>query len=104
MDHLVLADLQHHGVQLYLYLGFLQHLHKPPGVLRAGELFFEVVQPKAVVDALVQDAAKLLVPLDDDDFLGSVLVGGAGGGKAGGASADDDDVVFHVTCPPLWVG
>jgi hypothetical protein len=101
VDHLILAHLQHHGVQLYLHVGFAEHLHKPPGVFGAGELLLEVVEAKAVVNALVEDATQLLVPLDNDNFLGALFGGGAGGGKAGGASADDDNIVFHITCPPL---
>ena len=32
------------------------------------------------------------------------VIAGAGSGKTGGASAYNNNIVFHITCPPVWVG
>ena len=53
MNVLVRGDVQHHGVQTDIHAGLSYHVDKAAGILRAGQLFFEIVQTEAVVDALV---------------------------------------------------
>ena len=50
---LVRGDVQHHGVQTDVHAGLAYHVDKAAGILRAGQLFLEIVQTEAVVDALV---------------------------------------------------
>ena len=53
-----------------------QRLHlrdEPRGILGAGQFFLECMQPKTVVDALVQDAAQLAVALQNQNVLHAVL-------------------------------
>ena len=57
-------------------------LNEPGGVLRPGELFLKGVQPKPAVDALVQNAAQLRLPLQDQHVLGAAFPGGNGRGQA----------------------
>ena len=63
MHLFVRGYFQHHGVQLHLHTGVLEHLDKASGVLRAGQLLAKAVQTEAVVDALVQNAAQMAVAL-----------------------------------------
>ena len=81
MHLFVRGHFQHHGVQLHLYAGFLEHLNKAPGILRAGQLFAEAVQTKAVVDALVQNAAQFLVALQNKDVAQTAFPCLAGSSK-----------------------
>ena len=59
----VLVQIQHHGIGADLNVGVLHHVDEAARVLGAGELLLEAVQAEAVVDALVQDAARLVVAL-----------------------------------------
>jgi hypothetical protein len=68
-------------------------LEEPLGVLRAGELLTELVEPETRVDALQQDAAGLRVPVDEQDPLGAALPGAQHRGHARRAGADHHDVV-----------
>ena len=63
VDLFVRGDLQHHGAQLHPHAGGTQQFNAASGILRAGELLAKAVQAEAVVDALVQDAAQLVVAL-----------------------------------------
>ena len=63
MDLFVRGDFQHHRAQLHPDTGGAQQFNAALGVLGAGELLMEGVQAKARVDALVQDAAQLVVAL-----------------------------------------
>ena len=56
-----------------------------------GELLFEVRESKTGVDALAQDAAEMIIALDDDD-VGSRFVRCECGSHACGTSSDDSDV------------
>ena len=88
----VRGHFQHHGVQLHLYAGFLEHLNKAPGILRAGQLFAEAVQTKAVVDALVQNAAQFLVALQNKNVAQTAFPCLAGSSKARRATANNDQI------------
>ena len=85
----VRGHFQHHGVQLHLYAGVLEHLNKAPGILRAGELLAKAVQTKAVVDALVQNAAQFLVALQNKDVAQTAFPCLAGSSKARRATANN---------------
>ncbi len=75
------------------------------GVFGAGELLFEMGEAEAGVDALEQDASKMLVALDDYGRRAG-FVRCEGSSHARGAAADDDDVVIacfnlsHASSPP----
>ena len=101
VDLFIRRDLQHHGAQLHPDAGRAQHFNVAPGVLRAGELLAETVQPEAVVDALVQDAAQLVVTLQNQNIAQAVLPCAVGCGKACRAAADDDQI-NHGWFPPAW--
>ena len=92
MHLFVRGHFQHHGVQLHLYAGVLEHLNKAPGILRAGELLAKAVQTKAVMDALVQNAAQFLVALQNKDVAQTAFPCLAGSSKARGAAADNDQI------------
>ena len=61
--HTAAANLQHHSVQLNLHTGLPQQINKPPGIFRPGQFLLKIMQAEAVVDALVQNAAQLMVAL-----------------------------------------
>ena len=63
VDPPLLCEFQNRGVRPQLHPGFGEHPEKTPGILRTGELLLEIVKAEAAVDALVQDAARLPVPL-----------------------------------------
>ena len=86
------GHFQHHGVQLHLYAGVLEHLNKASGVLRAGQLLAKAVQTEAVVDALVQNAAQLLVALQNEDVAQTAFPCLAGSSKARRTAADNDQI------------
>ena len=75
----------------------------PAGVLRAGEGLPVPDEAEAVVDALVEDAPHLVLPLQHQDGGRPRLFGPLGGGQAPGAAPDDDHVVIpffhHFTLP-----
>src|SRR5699024_6545042 len=99
-DGLVGGQVQHHGVELIGDAQLPGLGDVAGGVLGAGQLLPEGVQAKAVVDALVQDAAQFAVPLQDQQVLHPVPARFDGGGQAGGPAADDDKVyVFHRGSP-----
>ena len=70
-QHPVRRQVQHHGVQQVRDVQLPDLAGKPPGVLRPGKLPGEGVQAEARVDALVQNAAQLPVPLDDQQLSAS---------------------------------
>ena len=99
-DGLVGRQVQHHGVEFVGDLQLFGHRDKTGGVFGTGEFFLEGVQPKAVVDALVEDAAQLVVPLQDQQVLHAVPAGLHSGRQPGGAAADDNKIyVFHGISP-----
>ena len=63
VDLFVRGDVQHHRAQLHPDTGGAQQFNAAACVFRAGELLAKAVQAEAVVDALVQDAAQLVVAL-----------------------------------------
>ena len=94
-DDLVRADGEDHGQEL-IFDAALKHLvDEALGVLGAGQLLLEGVQAEAVVDALVQDAAQLVVALQDQDAPIPGVVCGNRCRKTGGAAADDNNIIFH---------
>ena len=92
MHLFIRGHFQHHGVQLHLHAGILEHIDEAPGVLRAGELLAKAVQTKAVVDALVQNTAQLLVALQNEDVAQTAFPCLAGSSKARRAAADNDQI------------
>ena len=94
-----------HCVQPHLDPRTRQPLNKAAGVLRARELLLEIVQAKAVVDALIEDAAQLRVALQDQHPPGAVLMGAQSGRQSGGAAAYYDYIIHGLTHGghlPVW--
>ena len=101
-DSAVRGNFHYHGIQQDFRFGLPQQRDKAARIFRSGQLLPEAVQPKSVVDALVQDAAQLLIPFDHQYLFGTVIAGGTGGRQPGRAAADHDDVVLlHSPSPPL---
>ena len=65
-------------------------------VFRAGELLAEAVQAEAVVDALIQNAAELTVPLEEQDAPQTRLPRGLRGGQPRGPAADHDQFIHRL--------
>ena len=61
------------------------------------------MQAKAVVDALVQDAAEPRIALENQHVARAGLHGGFRRGKPCRAAADNNNVAFHCTAPPFSV-
>ena len=101
VDLFVRGDLQHHGAQLHPHAGGTQQFNAAACILRAGELLPKAVQTKAIVDALVQDAAQFVVPLQNQNIAQAVLPCTVSCGKACRAAADDDQI-NHGDFPPAW--
>ena len=60
---LVRRQVQHHGIEFIGDVQFFRLGDEPGRVLGAGQFLFKGVQAKAVVDALVQNAAQFAVAL-----------------------------------------
>jgi len=86
------GHFQNHGVQLHLHAGALEHLNKASGILRAGELLAKAVQTKAVVDALVQNAAQFFVALQNKDVAQTAFPCLAGSSKTRRTAANNDQI------------
>ena len=92
-DFSVLRDGEDHRVGPDFGAGLLGLLHETARVFGTGELFAEMVQAEAVVDALAQDAARGGVALQHDDArVRPRLARRDRGGETGGPAADDDHV------------
>ena len=96
---LVPGHFQDHGIQPDLHSGGADHGNEPSGVFRPGKFFFKMVQAEAVVDALVQNAAQLPVPLHYEDLFQSFFPGGPGSRQSGGAAAHDDQIIHPPSLP-----
>ena len=101
VDLLVGRDVKHHCVQPDVHAGLADHVDEAAGVFRAGQLFVEVMQAEAAVDALIEDTAQLTVALDDANRAAAVLPRGLCRAQAGRAAANDDKIVIHACSPPL---
>ena len=68
---------------------------------RTGELLAKAVQTKAVVNALLQNAAKLAVTLQNQKILHTCVISRNGCTHSGRSAADDHKIdLFHLTHPP----
>ncbi len=90
------SNIQHHRVGQHRNGGVFEHVDEAARVFGAAQLLLEAVQAEAVVNALVQNAAKLLIALDDEDVFQAVLGGAHGRGQTGGAAADDNQIIRHT--------
>ena len=61
-------------------------------VFGAGELFLEAVQAKAVMDALAQDAAGVVLAFEHEEAVHAVFPGRDGGRQTRGARTDHQHV------------
>ena len=93
---LVRRDAEHHGVQQERDVPLRSLINESLGIFRAGQLLLEGVESEAVVDALVEDAAELRVPLQNQDVPAARVVRGDRRSKARRTAADDEHVdLFH---------
>ena len=99
--HPVLGKIQHHGAQQIGNVHLLHPVNESPGVLGARQLLAEGVQTEACVDALVEDAPQLLVPLDNEDVLHALFPGSDSGSQTRRASADDGKLYLFHACTSL---
>ena len=95
-----LINIQHHGIQQHLDIGILQHFDKFSCIFRPGQLFFEVVQTKPVVNTLIQYTAQLLITLKYQNMLCPLLPGFQRRCQTCRPSADNDNIIFHSCSPP----
>ena len=81
-------------VSVFTSTSVLAHqLDKAARVLGARQLLLEIMQAEAVVDALVEDAAQLVVALQNQDAARARLARGLqAAASPAGPAADDDDV------------
>ena len=72
-------------------------------VLGAGQLLLEAVQAEAVVDALAQDAAGVVLALEHKQVVNAVFLRRNGSREARRARADDENIhalAVHLSSPP----
>lgn len=84
-------DSKHHAVQEQRDVGCAHLVDKALRVLGTSEFLFKVRKAKSGVDALAQDAAQMLLALNDG-YARAGLMRGKCGRHAGGASTDNDHV------------
>ena len=101
-NRVILLHREHHSIQQDLYSQLRSPLNKTSRVLRASQLLLEIVQSKAVVNALIQNAARFLVPFQNQHPLRSRLTRAAGRGQSGRAAADHYHLIVkrHGRTPP----
>ena len=95
-------DGQHHRIEPDLAARLGKQVLEALRILGPRELLAEAMQAKAVVDALVEDAAQLLVALDDQHIAQALVPSGVCRGDACRAAADHHEVVNlvgHVYAP-----
>ena len=66
-DYLIMGDIHDHGVQLVFNAQIQDLVNETGRVFGTGQLLFEGVQAETVMDTLVQDAAKFIVTLQNQD-------------------------------------
>ena len=98
----ILRQVENHGVELVGDLQLPDLLDKSAGIFGAGKLFLKGMEAEAVVDALVENAAQLVVAFQNQNILNTAFSGCHCCCKARGAAANDDKIiVFHWTSPPF---
>ncbi len=98
-QHIPVPNVQHHGVGKHLDVRLPQQPDKPARVFRAGQLLLKVMKPKPVMDALIQDAAQLPVPFQNQNPPKPRLPGGEGGGQPGRPAAHHNQIINHFKRP-----
>ena len=88
---LVQINPNHHAVQEQRNVGRAHLVDKALSILGAGELLLKVRKAKAGVDALAQDAAQVLLALNNGHTRAGLMRGKCGS-HAGGPAADNDHV------------
>ena len=99
-DDAVVADIDDRAFEQALDAALLCLIDIALRILGARELLIEGVEAEAVVDALVEDAAKPILALEDDDIFESRIIGRDGSSKAGRTAADDNTGTLHQRSPP----
>ena len=97
-DDTVRGNIHNHGVELVLNAQVIYFFFKSPGILRSGQLLLEGVKAETIVNALVQNAAQLMVTLEDQNVVLSRFLCGNSCCKSCRTAADDDNIimVFHL--------
>ncbi|MPM45862.1 hypothetical protein SDC9_92554 [bioreactor metagenome] len=99
------GDFEHHGGCFERDAGMIQRGQEALDILRPRERNAEALQPEAVVNALVEDAARFGIALQQEDVFKPEMRGFSSGGKPRGACADDHQIVVfqqfsaHLTTP-----
>ena len=103
-DGLIGIHAQHGYARAHVDAHFSGLVDITLGVFGAGQLFLKAMQAEAVVDALAQDAAGIVLAFQHDQAVHARLLGGDGGGQTRRARADDQDIhlgygyaVIHFT-------
>lgn len=99
-DGLVRRDAEHHRVQQERDVPLRGLIDESLGIFRAGQLLLEGVESEAVVDALVEDAAELLVPFQNQDVPAARVVRGNRRGKAAGPPPMMSTSTCFISFPP----
>ena len=85
-------DVQHHRAADNRDAERIRLVDKPLRVFGAGQLLLEAVEPEAVVDALLQNAARRVVTLEDKDVRRARLLRGTCGGESRRTRAHDKHI------------
>ncbi len=95
---------KNHGVAGHLDVTVHDLIDQSTGIFGPGQLFLEIVEAKAIVDALVEDTPQFQIPLHNQDPLQAGLPGRQGGTQTGRSSPDDDTfiAVKHPGSPPCF--
>ncbi len=92
----VARQFQHHRVHKTGNAARTRLVDETLRVLWTSEIFFELPETKAGMDALVQDPTQKAVPFNDQNVRQTVFMCGDSRGKAGGTASDDDEIVVGI--------
>ena len=92
-------DIQNHGVQLAGNSQFLYLSNKTGCIFRPRQLLLKGMEAEAVVDTLVQNAAQLVIPFQNQDFINTVFTGGDCGSQARRPSPDNNQIIISHSKP-----
>ena len=88
---------EHHGIRDDLDAAFADHIDVSARVFGTGELLAEAVQTEARVNALIQNAARLAVALQNQNIFRcqTRIKCGCRSCQTGGTAADDNQFLVH---------
>ena len=87
-------NFENHGINQGFDFRFVfNHFDATISIARTGQFFFEVMQAKAVVDALLQDAAKFAVTFDNDNLFSAIFPCAVSSRKTSRAAANNNYII-----------